>query len=64
VLATPPVTEGQHQDGNPVWRLRGINPPAAVSARAVLTNYFPKDNLPLGLLIKEITPGAGITLLA
>ncbi|HGV3782779.1 TPA: hypothetical protein ACNG0M_004230, partial [Escherichia coli] len=62
VIATQPRTEGQHQDSTPVWRLRGLNPAAAVSARAVLKEYFPKDNLPIGLLYKVVTPGAGITL--
>ncbi|KYV58060.1 hypothetical protein AMK79_02465 [Escherichia coli] len=62
VIATQPRTEGQHQDSTSVWRLRGLNPAAAVSARAVLKEYFPKDNLPIGLLYKVVTPGAGITL--
>ncbi|EAU9890820.1 hypothetical protein EOW26_10295 [Salmonella enterica] len=47
VIATQPRTEGQHQDSTPVWRLRGLNPPVAVSARAVYKKYFPKDNLSL-----------------
>nr|QQP62701.1 hypothetical protein [Escherichia coli] len=47
MIATQPRTEGQHQDSTPVWRLRGLNPPVAVSARAVYKKYFPKDNLSL-----------------
>ena len=39
VIATQPRTEGQHQDRTPVWRLRGLNPAASVSARAVLKKY-------------------------
>ena len=46
-IATQPRTEGQHEDRTPVWRLRGLNPPVAVSARAVYKKYFPKDNLSL-----------------
>ncbi len=58
-----PAQDGRTLSGLiPVWRLRGLNPAAAVSARAVLKEYFPKDNLPIGLLYKVVTPGAGITL--
>ncbi len=58
-----PARDGRPASGQyPSLAIKGLNPAAAVSARAVLKEYFPKDNLPIGLLYKVVTPGAGITL--
>jgi len=42
--------------------IKGVKSGSVSKCPCCVKEIFPKDNLPLGLLYKVVTPGAGITL--
>ncbi len=53
-LATSPRNETQLKEATPVWRLRGLNLPAADSVPAAAQSHHASINLSPGLVLTEI----------